>query len=174
MFASWKRGFAKACAANREAIYGLIASSPVPPQSVNLSNGSAFMVVPGVLVTAAHGVHFENDPTKPLHQKFDLIRAPDVGQQMETATLMAVDDPRDLALLPIANPRSKACLKMLKRRVPAGTPCGSLGFPLAQLGAAAGGIHFTALERFQGANISRFGTDADDKGNTVSYTKRTH
>jgi len=170
VFAFWQRGFVKACAANRRAIYGLLASSPVKPQGVNLSNGSAFMVAPGLLVTAAHGVYFESNPTKPYHKKFELIRAPEVGQQMELATLVAVDNLKDLALLRIATPRSTARLKILKSLVPTGTACGSLGFPLAQVGVTSqGAVSFNLMERFQGANISRFGTETDGKGNTISY-----
>jgi len=170
VFALWRRGFVKSCAANRRAIYGLLASSPVKPRGANLSNGSAFMVAPGFLIAAAHGVYFDNDPTKPQHQKFEVIRAPDIGQQMETATLVAVDNVKDLALLRIASPRSTPRLKMLKGRVPAGTPCGSLGFPLAQVGVTPQGVvGFNLWERFQGASISRFGTETDNKGNTISF-----
>jgi len=170
VFSLWQRGFVKACAANRRAIYGLLASSPIKPQGTNLSNGSAFMVAPGLLVTAAHSVYFENDPTKPPHKRYELIRAPDVGQQMEIATLVAVDNVKDLALLRIAAPRSTARLKMLKGRVPSGTPCGSLGFPLAQVGVTSQGVvSFNLWERFQGANVSRFGTDTDNNGNTITF-----
>jgi len=161
--------FANACATNREAIYGLLASSPLKPQGVTASNGSAFMVAEGFLITAAHCVHRDTDPSKPLHQKFELIRAPDIGRKMEIATLVAEDIKRDLALLRIDKPRSTACLKMLKVAVPRGTACGSLGFPLAHVAFTTQGISFNLFERFQGANISALVTATDRQGNTFTF-----
>src|SRR5205807_10615014 len=88
----------------------------------------------------------------------------------EVATLVAVDDQKDLALLRIAPPRSSVCLKILKTRVPTGTPCGSLGFPLAQVVVTPqGSVNFNLVERFQGANISAFGSEPVGKGNTLRY-----
>jgi S1-C subfamily serine protease len=161
--------FATACPSNREAIYGMLATSPVKPQGVTASNGSAFMVAPGILITAAHCVHIETNPNKSVHNKFELIRAPDIGQKMESATLIAFDKKKDLALLKIDEPRSTACLKLLKATVPPGTPCGSLGFPLASVSFNPSGIGFNLIERFQGANISAFVVTTDPIGNKISF-----
>src|SRR5437870_2552643 len=87
--------FDKACAQVREALYGLTATSIVGPNLANCSTGTAFMVSPGVLATAAHGVHVENNPSKPIHSQFEVIRSPDIGKQMENATLIAEDPLRD-------------------------------------------------------------------------------
>jgi len=165
----WAHTFAKACSKNREAIYGLLASSPIKPNGVTASNGSAFMVAPGLLITAAHCIHQETNPTKSIHSKFELIRAPDVGQKMEIATLVAADPAKDLALLRIDGPRSRSSLKLLKAPVAPGTPCGSLGFPLAQVAFTPQGIAFNLVERFQGANVSALAHAADATGNPVTF-----
>ena len=88
---------------------------------------------------------------------------------MEIANIVAVDTQKDLALLHIANPRSKACLKILKSPVAIGTPCGSLGFPLAQVGPTPQGISFNLVERFQGANISALVTTKDPNSTDITF-----
>ena len=148
--------FEHACTANREAIYGLLASSPLKPHCVTASNGTAFMVAPGYLVTAAHCVHQNTDHKKPLHAKCEVIRIPDIGQRMEIATLHAIDDGQDIAILKIDAPRSRASLKLLGSVVPRGAAVGSLGFPLAQVAFTSQGMAFNVVERFQGANVSAY------------------
>ncbi|HET6204766.1 MAG TPA: serine protease [Planctomycetota bacterium] len=161
--------FANACASNREAIYGLLASSPLKQPQMAVSAGSAFMIAPGLLVTAAHGVHLDSIPSRPVHQKFEVIRAPDVGQRMEVATFVAKDPVKDLALLRIDKPRSSSCLGLLKTAVLRGTACGSLGFPLAQVAPASQGLNFNLVERFQGAYVSALVTSADQQGNSLTF-----
>ena len=150
-------------------IYGMLATSVVGPNRVNGSNGSAFMVSPGFLITAAHCIHQETSPAKLRHQKFELIRAPDIGQGMETAIVVATDVQKDLALLHIDRPRSCACLKLLTSLAPLGAPCGSLGFPLAHMDSTPQGISFNVVERFQGANISAFVVANDEQGRPVTF-----
>ena len=148
--------FEKACSTNREAIYGLLASSPLKPKGITASNGSAFMVAPGYLITAAHCVHQNTDHKKPLHAKLELIRVPDIGQRMEIGIIHAIDDKQDIAIIRIDKPRSTACLTLLDRVIPRGSVVGSLGFPLAQVAFGKQGIAFNVVERFQGANISTY------------------
>src|ERR1035437_826489 len=161
--------FQRACAANRDAIYALLASSSVEPKRMTATNASAFMIAPGYLVTAAHCVHQGSAPRKPLHAKFELIRLPDIGQQMEMATLHAVDDAVDLALLRMSAPRSTACLELLDHVVPRGTSVGSLGFPLAQVLFAPQGMGFNVVERFQSASISAFASAERPVGPPVPF-----
>lgn len=146
--------FVKACAANRDAIYGLLASSPLQPNAVTASNGSAFMVAPGYLITAAHCIHQDNNHQKPIHTKLELIRVPDIGQRMEVGRLHAIDDAIDVAVLRIDNPRSGACLRLLDAPVARGTSVGSLGFPLGQVAFTPQGMAFNVVERFQSASLS--------------------
>jgi len=148
--------FSNACTRNRHAIYGVMGLSQVDKTQVNSTNGTAFMIAPGVLATAAHFVHRNNDPTQPAHQRFEVIRAPDVGQNMEVAELVAEDTDRNVALLKIRSPRSKDCLALEDRVVSIGTSCGSLGFPLAEVIFTETGRTFNLVERFQGATISAF------------------
>lgn len=161
--------FSKVCSQVRESIYGVLGSSQVSAGTVNCTNATAFMIAPGVLSTAAHFVHVENDPSKSVHQSFEVIRMPDVGQKMETAQLIAEDSTMDIALLCINNPRSNICISFEAKRVPIGTSCGSYGFPLAKVDITKTGRRFNLVERFQGANISAFLTTTHPSGQQLSY-----
>jgi len=148
--------FAAACSRIRPAIYGIIGSSQVGKNQVSCTSGTAFMIAPGILVTAAHLAHVGCDPAKATHALFEVIRAPDVGQHMEKARLLAQDPARDLALLEIDHPRAAVCATLVGQPVAIGTNCGSLGFPLAKVGFTPAGKMFQLVERFQGASISAF------------------
>src|SRR6266404_5342846 len=104
--------FVNACNQIRETIYGLNGLSQLGPNSVKASSGTGFMIAPGFLVTAAHLCHVDNDPAKPQHRLFEAIRSPDVEEPMETATFIAEDSQRDVALLRLAAPRSNACVAL--------------------------------------------------------------
>jgi hypothetical protein len=128
--------FVKACAQVRESIYGVLGSSQVSAEEIGFTMATAFMIAPGVLATAAHCVHLENNISKPVHTKFRVIRAPDVsqtdtGQTMETAQFMAEEPTKDIAVLRIDNPHSDISVSLETERVPIGTSCGSYGFPLS-------------------------------------------
>ena len=161
--------FSNACVTTREAIYGALATTVIGPTSAKIGNGTAFMIAPGILVTAAHFVHVESDPSKPIHGTFEVIRAPDVSQSMEVGTFLAEDPELDLALLELRNPRSGACLTLEPRDVPRGTNCGLLGFPLAEVSVQGGRKKFNLLERFQGAYISAVHPITLPGGRQASY-----
>lgn len=161
--------FEKICPKIRKAVYGMNGLSQVAPRRVNHTNGTAFMIAPGILATAAHLVHVEADFTKPVHSLFEVIRAPDIGQKMEAARLIVEDTIRDIALLKIEKPRSKNCIFLKKDTVSIGTNCGSLGFPLAIVGFTKKGRSFNLIERYQGANISAFHMQLDACGRQLSY-----
>lgn len=146
--------FPKACHKIRNSLYGFKASSPIGSGQTNISTGTAFMIAPGILLTTAHSVHFRNDRTQPRHVNFRAIRAPDVGQQMERCVFIAEDAQRDIALVRIENPRSLTLVKFHPKRLPIGTPCGSLGYPLSSINPRTGS--FSLIERFQGANIAGY------------------
>jgi len=146
--------FSRACSKIREATYGIKALSQISSNQFNFSTGTAFMIAPGILITAAHLCHIENNPTRPRHSNFEVIRAPDVGKKMEKGTFIAEDIERDLALLRIDDPRSAKCVEFSLEKISVGTPVGSVGFPLAYIDVATGIFHL--VERFQGAYISSF------------------
>jgi len=160
--------FADASNQVRECIYGVTGLSQIGNQ-LNATNGTAFMVAPGFLITAGHFCHVENDPVKPTHSRFEAIRSPDIGQQMESATFVAADSSRDIALLRIDNPRSTAHVQLICERVRTGTSCGSLGFPLATVLFLQTGRMFNLVERFQGASISAFQNQIDPSGRALNY-----
>ncbi|MCP2500407.1 MAG: hypothetical protein NCA08_02390 [Deltaproteobacteria bacterium] len=75
--------FTKALAENREAIYAILASSPLPPEAATPSGGTAFMIAPGLLVTAARCVPGGSDPGDLPRPELSLVRAPDIGRGAE-------------------------------------------------------------------------------------------
>jgi hypothetical protein len=133
------------------------------------SYGTAFMVAPEVIVSTAHVLHMDSDPNNPLHQQFEVIRAPDIGQSMETAQLIVEDCIRDVVMLRILHPRSDSCLTLEPKRVSIGTSCGSIGFPLAFATVQSGVRKFDLIERFQGGHISSFHTQRHSSGRHLSY-----
>jgi hypothetical protein len=161
--------FVKACSQIRNAIYGVNGMSQLSPDGTNYTNATAFMIAPGILVTAAHFIHVENDISKPIHKLFEAIRTPDIGQNMEVATLIAEDPIRDVSLLRIDNPRSNAHVVLEPNIIPIGTNCGSLGFPLASVTIDQNRKMFILTERFQGANISSFQTQRQTSGRLIPF-----
>ncbi len=140
----------------RNTIYGVLCQSPIENNQVNFGNGTAFMVAPGICVTAAHVLHIEGDKTKPVHARIEVIRSPDIGKQMNVARLLAEDLDRDIALLEIINPLDSTCVTFHRLPIESGTNCGSLGFPLANVTERNHQMAFNLVERFQGAYISAF------------------
>ncbi len=159
--------FEKTVAGNREAIYAVLSTAPPHPRAITPSFGSAFMVAPGLLVTAAHCLDDASPPGAPPIGNLSVIRAPDIGKEPEPVSLAARDDGRGLALLRIDAPRSRACLKLLSAPVPAGTHCGSSGFPRITVDSTPG-LGIALMELFQGADICAFATSAGLDGNPVS------
>jgi len=150
--------FSKACNSNRESIYGLMCKTPFGNNQIAFSNGTAFMIAPGICATAAHTLHVDGDKTKPIHNIIQVIRTPDIGHQMSLANLICEDVDRDLALIEIINPTNVTILNLCRNKIANGTNCGSLGFPLAKVLVVNSQIAFNLVERFQGAYISAFQT----------------
>ena len=159
--------FSKTCLAVRRAVYGVMGTSDTTAAGTVCSYGTAFMVAPGVLVTAGHMTHVNNDWPQPYHQRFEAVRAPDIGSSMETAFLLAVDPVRDIALFRMERPRSSDCLTLSPGPVMPGTSCGSLGFPLSTVDFLDTGRRFNLVERFQGSFISSFYMKGTPSGVTV-------
>lgn len=161
--------FSKCCSKNRQVVYGVLGTSTINQNTINCANGTGFMITPGVIVTAAHLTHQGNDFSKPTHQTFEVIRVPDIGQQMEKATLISEDLIQDIALLKVINTKSKKYLKLHAKKIAIGTNCGSIGFPLAQVMFTQGKKNFNLTERFQGSNISGFVNPRDPSGRSISF-----
>jgi S1-C subfamily serine protease len=145
----------------RKSVYGFLATSVVgqngPRVSMTASNGTAFMVAPGYLVTAAHSIHQDTDTNKPVHQNFEIVCTVDIGKKMEKATFVAEDISRDIALLRIDNAVNSDSVTLLDDLLSRGTSCGFLGFPLANVQFLPNGQRsFNLFERFQGAYISNY------------------
>lgn len=159
--------FTKALASIREAIYAILAPSPLPPEAATPSGGTAFMIAPGLLVTAARCVPEGWDPGNLPCPGLSLVRAPDIGRGTERATLVSLDRGKGLALLRIDAPRSAAFLRILDAPVPVGTQCAYSGFPRLAMGPAPRpGV--SLIEMFQGASVSSFGRTPGPGGEPVS------
>lgn len=162
--------FVDACLEIHESVYGLMATTPLPPDQLRTGTGSGFMIAPGVIATAAHVCHINGNRAEPLHAKFEAIRGPDAGLlPMEPAIFIAEHPFKDIALLRIENCRSDMTVSLNTDRVQTGRSVGSLGFPLANVTFLANGIQFNAFERFQGAYISAFRPMRDPAGNSMNF-----
>lgn len=159
--------FTKVCKKIRKATYAVMGTSQVNPKKVNCTSGTGFMIAPGIISTAAHLIHINNDINKPVHTLFEVIRTPNIGQKMEKALLIAEDTESDIALLKIDNPKFNNSVILEPKKVEVGTPCGSLGFPLSQVIFTPQGKSFSLVERFQGANISAFNTYVTPSGKQI-------
>ena len=158
--------FEKALASIREGIYAILASSALPPEAATPSGGTAFMIAPGLLVTAARCVPGGSDPGNLPCPGLSLVRAPDIGRGTERATLVSLDRGKGLALLRIDAPRSAAFLRILDAPVPIGTQCAYSGFPRISMGPAPR-PGASLIEMFQGASVSSFVMTAGPGGEPV-------
>jgi S1-C subfamily serine protease len=158
--------FQQVCETVKECVYGVVFSTPLADKRTNFSLGTGFMIAPGVLATCAHIVHMECNTGRPTHQTFQVIRAPDIGQALETAQLIAEDVDKDIALLRIEHPRSTQSLTLEPNILGIGTSCGSLGFPLSVISPTG---QFLLLLRFQGASISAHNIENLPAGGTWEY-----
>ena len=166
--------FAQACEHIRESVYGINGFSTISQNQVNITNGTAFMIAPGILATVAHVTHVNNEMREPVHSRFDVIRAPDVGQPLEQAVFIAEDPVHDIALLKMDSPRSPASVRLAAHQPRRGTNWGSLGFPLASVTVEQGRRMFHLTERFQGAYLSGFNHRIDESGNNVLFYESDH
>lgn len=147
--------FRETCNLIRQSIYGIIGTSQIGKRVI-ADNGTAFLIAPDILVSAAHLTHPQSDVSKQNHKLFEVIRSPDIGQKTINVQLI-VDDPiRDIALFKIDNPNKYPHIFLKYEKVPSGTQCGSLGFPLAEVIFTKQGKTFNLVERFQGSYISSF------------------
>ena len=156
--------FQQACSTIRNAVYGIKCETRIKNR-MTCSTGTAFMIAPGIVVSAAHLLHLHNNPSGPRHTRFGVIRAPDIGQKLERTQIIAEESVKDIALFQIQNPRSNHCVNLAQNILQLGTSCGSLGFPLAYVDQR--GFHL--LLRFQGAYISAFNTERHSSGQSISY-----
>ena len=147
--------FVKECKKIRKALYGIRAITQ-DGNNISWSNGTGFMVSPGIVITAGHLIHVGNDFSKPIHKVFHVINALDIGKQLTEAELVGEDSKRDIAILRVRKPSHNECVLLNKQVVEVGTECGSLGFPLSEVSIDQVNkrLNFNLFERFQGANIS--------------------
>ena len=103
--------FQQAIKNNREAVYGILCHSTRRSER-SAGTASGFMIAPGIIANVAHVLHRKKEE---FHDLVEVIRAPDVGMNMESAVPVIVDTSRDLALIRVDNPRSSQSMKPDKR-----------------------------------------------------------
>jgi len=96
--------FETACVRVRESLYGILCQTDMGGKPVTFGCGTGFLIAPGLCLTAAHVLHQDSRKSAPLHNRIQLIRAPEVGQPMQVAQLVGIDDALDLALLRLIPP----------------------------------------------------------------------
>ena len=89
------------------------------------------MIAPGVIATVAHLIRVGMELDGEIHEQFEVIRSPDVGESMEDAFLIAEYPERDVALLKVPDSRSNTSITFVDGIVLNSASCGSLGYPLA-------------------------------------------
>ncbi len=153
--------FSKVCSLIRNGIYVFFGISPGKNR---ISPGTAFMIRPGIIVTAGHLVFLKNDASQPMHEAFNVLRASDVSRivpylakvEMEKVHLLEVDPERDLAIFNIYNSKSSYCLTLSSNVAPVGSVCGLVGFPFTKVKITQEGVELSIVERFQSAHICSF------------------
>jgi V8-like Glu-specific endopeptidase len=135
----------------RESTYALIGRS----KGKTISNGTAFMIAPGVLATAAHVLYREKGDSSSFQDKISVVRDPEIspGQKMETVKVVAVDAEYDIGLLEMDNPRTKAFVALTTDGLLTGTEVGAAGYALMDASQALTGSALPLL-RFQAGHIS--------------------
>lgn len=151
--------FQAACRSIRESLYcciGLTHRQQGEQLTASAGTATGFMISPGVLVTAAHFLHVKNDPVRPRHTQFEVVRARNIGQQPpEAAEFIAEDASLDIGLLKVINARNNDCVTLEENEVSQGLWCGFLGYPVVALSLQKTGAgRLVAAERFQGAFLS--------------------
>lgn len=150
--------FQQAVKNNREAIYGILCHTTRGTER-QAGTASGFMIAPGILATVAH-VLYRNKSE--FHDLVEVIRAPDVGMNMESALPVMIDPVRDLALIRIENPRNTNSMQLTRNIIASGTICGSLGFPLSSVIFYDDHLNVNLTERFQGGFVSAYVSEYTD------------
>ncbi|HMK95424.1 MAG TPA: serine protease [Candidatus Limnocylindrales bacterium] len=159
--------FINAAAEIRESLYGVIAKT-VQGGHALYGIGSGVMITPHYVITNAHVIHVNSDVANKTHQTLEVVRSPDIGKKCTVTTLHKEDPVRDLALLKIEDQTSTRSVALEDTKVPSGTMCGSLGFPLSKAEVVDGALRFRLTERFQGAFISAYFT-VNISGRPISW-----
>lgn len=145
--------FQEAVRTNREAVYGILCHTTRDGEK-STSNASGFMIAPEIIATVAHVLYREENV---FHDLVEVIRAPDIGMDMESALPIMIDAKRDLALLRVKEPRNITSIELHRNIVASGSNCGSLGFPLASVEHLDDEtLNINLTERFQGGYVSAF------------------
>lgn len=142
--------FAEACNRVRPSLFGVAAISIVDEKRV-LTKGTAFAVRTDLVVTAAHVLHEKSDVTKPLSKQIILFQV--AGKEGRKATVVREDIDADIALLQVEGGGLKP-VELISKTIPAGTSCGSLGYPLAKGKWGEKGAVVSFIERFQSGCVS--------------------
>jgi len=116
------------------------------------SSGTGVAINNEMILTCAHVCHMANDFKQPLHKIFQVIKDTNLGKTMQIATLVAIDDSKDLAVLKCLNISNFAQFNKVLPN--AGIHVGSLGYPNNSFIPSASQNIFT--KRFKGSFVSTY------------------
>jgi S1-C subfamily serine protease len=150
--------FQQAIKNNREAVYGILCHTTRGTDR-QAGTASGFMIAPGVIATVAHVLYRNKNE---FHDLVEVIRALDVGMNMESAIPVMIDAVRDLALIRVENPRNTKSMPLSRNIISSGTSCGSLGFPLSSVTFHEDNLNVNLTERFQGGFVSAYVSEYTD------------
>ena len=121
---------------------------------MTFGTGTGFLIAPNVCVTASHVIHRKGDWRLPIQSQLQVIRAPEIGGQMQKAELIADFPNKDLAFLKIQHAPNVPVVDLSIIERQRGEQMGSLGFPLATMKRFRQQQAFVLIERFQSGFIS--------------------
>ena len=156
--------FAEVCSKIRDAVYAItITSHNTTALQGKWSVCTAFMITPGILVTAAHP--FGEHSISTMETKAIGASSLKHNGIFEATHLLAKDIIRDIALLQIHVPKSNFCVTLEPQPVPIGSSCGAIGFPHPKVSEnREGGLYFNLIERFQGQSIAAYYSGLRESG----------
>lgn len=146
--------FQTVCKRIREPLFGIKTSTDLENNQINFGNGTGFLIAENVIVTASHVIHRAGNVNEPIHGIIQVIRAPEVGNQMTNVEVLADFPQIDIAFLKADIDASIAPVKLLTEKKERGEQVGFLGFPLAGMMTVNQKLVFSLTERFQSGFIS--------------------
>lgn len=158
--------FQRACSLVEPAVYCTVGGT----NGLGVSFGTAFMIAPGVLATAAHAIRVGKSTSAARHDHIVVIQGPNLeANRMEQVTRILEDLDRDIALLQIDDPRSRDCVVLEAATISRGALCGSLSYPYAILSHNALDREFRDVLRFKSATVSCHYTETLQLGRQISF-----
>lgn len=161
--------FATAYTDVEQCTYAVLAAIDLGAEGIDYGKGTAFMVSPGLLITAAHVLYVAGEYSRPRFPKLGVLWAPEVdAYSFESVDVLGQDIARDLALLRIPNQRHSHSVRFCTHQLSVGTACSYFGF-LAERRVTGTGCPYIFRSRSEEGTIHSFVTERRITGQLVDY-----